>query len=140
MLNVALEIFINWMFMASCLKISLHNAIGFSSCIWYNKYQKLIPCEEIWLNYLFAPIQVAKSFSNHSSLTLPKRSIKASLFSPHSSIIMGLNLDQFSNIPSTVSPSATLHKNYNIGQQVQTPYFRFFEIRSTFKETSIIIS
>lgn len=64
--------------------------------------------------YLFAPIQVVKSSSIHSSLTFPKRSTRASLFSPHSSMITGLRFDQFSNIPWTVSPSATflIEKKY----------------------------
>lgn len=57
--------------------------------------------------YLFASIQVAKSSSIHSSLTFPKRSTKGSLFSSHSSIMTGLSFDQFSNIPSIVSPSTT---------------------------------
>lgn len=58
---------------------------------------------------LLAPIQVVKSLSIQSSLILPKISIRASLFSPHSPMITGFIFDQFSSIPSMVSPSATLN-------------------------------
>lgn len=59
--------------------------------------------------YLFAPTQVVKSFSIHSSLTFPKRFTRSSRFSPHSSIITGFIFDQPSKIPSMVSPSVTFH-------------------------------
>lgn len=100
----------------------LHMALGVLSCIWWNN-QKLIPFYNIWFDYLFAPIQVVKSFSSHSSLIFPKRSIRVSLFSsPHSFMIMGFNTGQFSKIPSTVRPSATLHKSYNISELIRSPY------------------